>query len=168
MLILSFDVGIKNLAYCLMDSDRNILDWGIINCEASNTTLKMIEELDSIDYLLSADTILIEKQPACNPKMRIISMALYVYFTIRILHEQERKANILFYPAKYKLKCCDEKFEFNVKSKYLKNKKLAVEHTKILIKTHNEFFLKHKKKDDLADCFLQGLSYIIYYLKKTS
>lgn len=30
--ILSFDVGIKNLAYCLLDSDdKSILDWGILN-----------------------------------------------------------------------------------------------------------------------------------------
>jgi hypothetical protein len=166
MLILSFDVGIKNLAYCLIDSDKNILDWDVLNCESSNTTLTMIEKLDSLDYLLGADIILIEKQPAFNPKMRIISNALFVYFTIRILHEQERKAKILFYSAKYKLRCCDVKFEFKVKSKYSKNKKLAVEHTKILLKTHQEFFLKHKKKDDLADCFLQGLSYINFYIKK--
>ncbi len=32
MKILSFDVGIKNLAYCLLESDnRSILDWGILN-----------------------------------------------------------------------------------------------------------------------------------------
>ena len=32
MKILSFDVGIKNLAYCLLSSDKNsIEDWGILN-----------------------------------------------------------------------------------------------------------------------------------------
>jgi len=32
MKILSFDVGIKNLAYCQLDSeDKSILDWGILN-----------------------------------------------------------------------------------------------------------------------------------------
>ena len=31
MKILSFDIGIKNLSYCLLDSSKKILDWGIIN-----------------------------------------------------------------------------------------------------------------------------------------
>ena len=31
MKYLSFDVGIKNLAYCSLNSDKKILDWGIIN-----------------------------------------------------------------------------------------------------------------------------------------
>jgi hypothetical protein len=163
MLILSFDVGIKNLAYCLIDSERNILDWYIINCDASNVTLKLIEELDSLHGLLDADIILIEKQPACNPKMRVVSAALYVYFTLRIIHERNNKAKIIYYPAKYKLKCSDISMEFKTKNKYLQNKKLAIEHTTHLIKTHREFFSKNKKKDDLADCFLQGLSYLLFF-----
>ena len=39
MRILSWDVGIKNLAYCLIDSNDkiNIVEWGIINLlEESN------------------------------------------------------------------------------------------------------------------------------------
>ena len=31
MKYLSFDVGIKNLAYCSLNKDKKILDWGIIN-----------------------------------------------------------------------------------------------------------------------------------------
>ena len=31
MKYLSFDVGIKNLAFCSLNSDKKILDWGIIN-----------------------------------------------------------------------------------------------------------------------------------------
>ena len=44
MNILSFDVGIKNLAYCLVnvvdanDKKFNILDWGVINLMATNKT----------------------------------------------------------------------------------------------------------------------------------
>ena len=31
MSILSFDIGIKNLCYCELSSDKNILDWKIID-----------------------------------------------------------------------------------------------------------------------------------------
>ena len=58
MKLLSFDVGIKNLAYCQLDSeDKSILDWGIINisidptCDHTNkgkccdkTATKMIKD----------------------------------------------------------------------------------------------------------------------------
>ena len=38
MKILSFDVGIKNLAYCLLDTEnKSILDWGIINISVDTT-----------------------------------------------------------------------------------------------------------------------------------
>ena len=38
MKILSFDVGIKNLAYCLLDTtDKSILDWGILNISVDPT-----------------------------------------------------------------------------------------------------------------------------------
>ena len=31
MNILSFDVGIKNLAYCKLNKDQKVMDWNIIN-----------------------------------------------------------------------------------------------------------------------------------------
>ena len=38
MKLLSFDVGIKNLAFCQLDtSDKSILDWGIINISIDPT-----------------------------------------------------------------------------------------------------------------------------------
>lgn len=165
MIILSFDIGIKNLAYCLIDSeDKTILDWNVIDCSGGNEVLKAIEELDSINYLLEADIVLLEKQPSFNPKMRTISTALYVYFILRIQHEQNRMVKIMFYAAKYKLKCCDLVIEHKTKDKYRQNKNLAIAHTRTLVKTHKTFFENNKKKDDLADCFLQAYSYIIFFM----
>ena len=42
---------------------------------------------------------------------------------------------------------------------------MAVEHVKYFLKENNDienlnFFNDHKKKDDLADSYLQGISYI--------
>ena len=52
------------------------------------------------------------------------------------------------------------------KTSYSERKKLSVKYTNTLLYDKNllqdlEFFNKHNKKDDLADCFLQA----IYYLK---
>ena len=164
MIILSFDIGIKNLAYCMIDTeDNSILDWNILDCSGTNETLRVIEEIDSLEYLTEADIVLLEKQPSFNPKMRNISTALYVYFVLRIQHEQSKECKIIFYPAKYKLKCCDITIEHKSKDKYRQNKNLGVVHTRHFLKTHQDFFEKHKKKDDLADCYLQALSYIKFF-----
>ena len=163
MIILSFDVGTKNLAYCQLDSEsKSILDWNVLDCTSNNLILKMISEFDAIPNLLDSDLILIEKQPSFNPKMRIMSTAIYVYFTLRINHERTKNIKIIYYSAKHKLKLCDIKLDRVYKSKYTINKKVAIEQTKILLKNHSflQYFNSHKKKDDLADCYLQALSYI--------
>jgi len=166
MIILSFDIGIKNLAYCMIDTETNdILDWNILDCSGTNETLTVIKTLDEINYILEADIILLEKQPSFNPKMRNISTALYVYFTLRIQHEKNALCKIMFYQPKYKLMCSNTKIEHKTKNKYLQNKKLGIEHTRELIKTHQDFFEKHKKKDDLADCYLQAISYTKFFMK---
>ena len=98
--------------------------------------------------------------------MRNISTALYVYFTLRIQHERNNTCKIIFYPAKYKLMCSNTKIEHKTKSKYLQNKKLGIEHTRERITSHQDFFEKHKKKDDLADCYLQAISYTKFFMKQ--
>ena len=150
--------------------------------------VKLIEELESIPNLLESDTILIEKQPSFNPQMRIISTAIYVYFTLRLNYEKSTKTKILYYSAKNKLKLCNETESLQNKNEqksdgtlrgkkgkrksYYYNKKAAIEQTKIFIENkinqknlwydkYLSFFNKSKKKDDLADSYLQALAYII-------
>lgn len=191
MIILSFDVGIKNLAYCQIDSiTKDILDWNIIDCSVpknQDVIVRLIEELENNSNLLESETILIEKQPSFNPQMRIISTAIYVYFTMRLNYEQNKKIKIIYYSAKNKLKVCNDSESLQAKNEgktdgtlrgkkgkrksYYYNKKAAIEQTKILLQNKiNEkqifynkfldFFNLSKKKDDLADSYLQALSYI--------
>ena len=74
-----------------------------------------------------------------------------------------KNCKIIFYSPKHKLKCCDIVIEHKSKCKYRQNKNLGIVHTRALLKTHKDFFEKHKKKDDLADCFLQALSYNLFF-----
>ena len=46
MIILSFDIGVKNLAYCMIDSEsKSILDWNVLDCTGENETLRVIQEI---------------------------------------------------------------------------------------------------------------------------
>jgi len=189
MILLSFDVGIKNLAYCQLDSKTSdILDWNILDCSISkneNLIVKLIYELENVPNLLDSDVILIEKQPSFNPQMRIISTAIFVYFTLRLNYELSKNTKILYYSAKNKLKLCSETKSIQLKNKnidnlkgkkakskaYYYNKKAAIEQTHVYLQNkilenmlyykYLEFFKNSKKKDDLADSYLQAISYIL-------
>ena len=79
--------------------------------------------------------------------------------------------NILFVSAANKLK----PFIGNKKTTYSERKKISISISKeiILKNTNGNFntekiltmFNKHKKRDDLADCFLQGIWYLLQYNK---
>mgnify|MGYP000250569931 CR=1 FL=1 len=170
-MLLSFDVGVKNLSYVILDGNK-IIDWQILNVETKKgqtQTETLVYTLD--DYLKlfnKCDEVIIEKQPSRNNKMRIIEGLLNAYFVIK--GKCEKKSNIkkvFSYSAKHKLNEYIKKIPgFNGKSGYTARKKLSVEITAKFIenieqkKKFIEQFKASKKKDDLADCLLQGLKYL--------
>ena len=194
-MILSFDIGIKNLAYCLMykdntiDNNNNIkiIDWDIIQLIEDDVKCKGVS-LDAITNVLynklqeifldyDITEVLLENQPVLkNPVMKSIQIILYSFFQYeKVL--MGRDINLIkFINASNKLKLGKNLSEINnsedivkIKSKYTKNKKLAIIYTNHFLQErlieedyikYNEIFNKHKKKDDLSDAFLQGLYYI--------
>ena len=166
--ILSFDIGIKNLAYCYANN-HNIIKWGILNihgkdiAEISENCMLILHGMFS---KIDIDTILIENQPVQkNPTMKTIQILVYSYFiynkTINLM-----KYNIYFVSASKKNKFTTL-FDISIqcKSKYQQNKKRAIECTRLILSNNDEwldFFTKHTKKDDLADSYLQLLSFINY------
>ena len=214
---LSFDVGIKNLAYCVLSGDKDIKQWGIINlnedpicdvhlrkkCDKQSTysvsgdkfvnfcctahskkfkkkkklntsrdlfniskiCINKIRELDLKDI----DFVLIENQPALkNPIMKSIQMIIYTFFMIEgVMNEESNIQKIHMVNARNKLKVYKgPKIECNKKNKYAQNKYLSIEYTKKMIHEDTaefqELFRESKKKDDLADAYLQA----IYWIEK--
>ena len=200
MKILSFDVGIINLAYCIFDSNLSkITHWGIIDlCErcdkatvkvkfsakvpsgkeniakaANDIHINLIKSLDNLPFLLETDYVVIEKQPSFNPKMRIIGGCLQSYFYIRGVVDKniEKITSIEFFSPKHKLKCYtgpELKLESKVKSKYAQTKKMGILIARSKLNELNEtnefkqLFETSKKKDDLADCYLQAITFCLF------
>ena len=212
MNILSFDIGIKNLSFCLLNKEtKHIIDWGIINiscddlchhvntkgnsCDKSATFIhndillcsshsklkqypdkckkvksvnsvynvgrKMVEELDKYPEFIECSDVIVENQPSLkNPTMKSIQMMVYSYFLIKGKCSKLEMIN-----ARNKLKVYNgPKISCDIQNKYKKNKFLAIEYCKEMIKDEEDKFVElytnSKKKDDLADSYLQGIYYI--------
>ena len=171
MLVLSFDVGIINLAYCIFNTSTcKIHHWEIIKINTDNLYINLIKELDLRKHLLNVEIVLIEKQPSFNPKMRIIAGCLQTYFFIRGMVDQIEHPikSVEFFSPKNKLKCYTGAvltIDSKTKSKYSKTKKMGIliAETKLNeyseTKENKELFRTTNKKDDLSDCYLQALTW---------
>lgn len=135
-----------------------------------NLKFNLVKCLDQRKEILlnNADVVLIENQPSFkNPVMKAISDTLYTWFMIRGIVDKDINKSIIqkirFISPSNKLK------EFNQKSiedasenaKYSATKKLSVINTQTILTSYElknwlNVLHSHHKKDDMADCFLQG------------
>ena len=171
--ILSFDIGIRNLAYCHIQYDSEskqceIQNWDIINLCFEDEKVKQISLLTICNRLIdslhtkgfdSTMTIVIENQPVLtNPTMKSIQMMVFTYFVCMGNEE------VLFFSPRQKfLAYKGPIIECTLKSKYARRKKLGILYCQYFIKKNEDylsFFNTHKKKDDLSDCLLQALSFL--------
>ena len=130
-------------------TDKTLVDYGIELKKEFENKLKN----DKIDL------ILIENQ--IGPlalRMKCLQGMIMQHFIEKNIN------NIIPISASNKLK----EFLGNKKTTYSERKKASIEITKKILIENNyvnkwyDFFVKHKKKDDLADCFLQ----VKWYIKK--
>lgn len=161
----------------------HVLEWQVLNLqpepenpltspEKTKSKTKPKMELDtlstilyrSMDEMFEAqphypDVVLIENQPALkNPIMKTIQMLIYSYFHGRS-YWRSLGTTIKFMSATEKLK----PFEIN-STDYAGRKKAAIHYVRMIfaeVSRRRQFFDSHKKKDDLADSFLQGLAWAI-------
>lgn len=143
-----------NVIEVLNANTINLIDLGI------NLKKEFNELFDKYD-LHSIDIILLENQisPIAN-RMKTIQGMIAQYFI------NCSNYNIEFMSAANKLKL----FNNNKNTTYAERKKLSIQYTQELLFKKNminylEFFNKNNKKDDLADCLLQGIYYLSTFNK---
>ena len=159
MPILSIDVGIRNLAMCLIDeTDKHVLEWDVsgVPPQCDNLFVSLRDHLDEKPWVLTAHTILIEKQPGQNKTMKSVENFLHTYFIIRC-----PQSETIIYDARHKV----PDVVGSGKEMYRKRKQTAVIRCREFLneepnKHWRELFVHSKKKDDLADTVLQALSFI--------
>lgn len=126
----------------------------------------IVDKLQKKDNFLEVDLVVIENQPALkNPTMKSIQMMIYSYFLIQGISSKESSIkDIQMINARNKLKAyTGPKIECEIKDKYKKTKFLGIEYCKYMIQESNQvdqwiqLFTNSKKKDDLADAYLQGM-----------
>lgn len=181
MKVLSFDIGIKNLAFAKLDAEtREVLEWDVVDImkEGSSSKPDFHELTDGLLRVLhdrfadeDADVVLIENQPALvNPVMKSVQMMIYTFFKIKAFHEGT-ELPVKFVAAAGKLKlahkdACDLS-HITTKDKYRRNKLTSIALCRSFLDLTREtngrwtgFFDAHKKKDDLADSCGLALHYI--------
>ena len=133
---------------------------------------KLFKALEERQNLLNCDIVVVENQPSFkNPRMKTISGCVYDYYVIRgIFDKNVTKSTITgvhFMSPSNKLKLADNgdtkelvKLKGDDSKTYKLTKQLGIKYCNEMISSFPEWVLcfnSHKKKDDMADCFLQGM-----------
>lgn len=159
MRVLSFDVGIKNLAFCDVtfgDAETMVNRLGVINVSAktvsgtiSNISRTLRETFSETPY----DHVVIENQPSFkNPKVKTVQTAIHAWF----VHDNPYQSVVLYSPKCKNQLCCllnEEEYPKN----YREAKKQTVRTSRSILGTG--FFAG--KADDVADAFLQAVHFFL-------
>ena len=194
MIIIGWDIGIKNLAYCIVKLDEknrsySIIDWNIIDLRSNDEicngkkcakiSLKdlsrsLYENLEENKLLQTFDYTIIENQPVLkNPTMKSVQMILYSYFAFKSLKMKEFK-DLLLMNAGNKMKVYTKEIEpektekiYKLKSKYSRNKKLSILHTELILEEQqNTEWLDFFKKNKKKDDLADAFLMCLFFLKK--
>jgi hypothetical protein len=173
-----------NLNITMLDRNKLQLE------EIYQSMVIKLDELLKNNIFQNVYTILIEKQPPKNPRMKSIMSSLQSYFIIRAtidkIYMNVDIKDIHLINAKNKLSVYETNLNYpkiddnSVANNKKKNKNAEYEHRKYLSVKYTENILLHysqneeyeylknciennesiTKKDDLTDCYLQGRFYI--------
>jgi hypothetical protein len=178
--ILSFDIGIKNMAYCFAKVANNNLDLLNLNKvdlnlgKKANIQMIIDSTIEFLDVIINQEltidpnellVILIECQ--MTSVMKTIQTTINTYFKL-IGRFGGYIIETIYLSPKHKLNIINKYDDKIQNSAYKQNKMDAIYFCKFLLETtyHKPEFLEiynnTKKKDDISDAFLM----IIYYYEK--
>lgn len=189
--ILGFDVGVKNLAYCAIEvrdkveESADVILWEVISLAEPKEKIPSIAELSgrlfmALDELSeklekfghnNIDTVLIENQPSrLNGSMKSIQMMIYSYFQLR-KHWEGKARSVQMVSAAQKIAAHlypDMELPEIPTGKvgYALNKWKAIQYGNMYIKndpTLVEYIKQYKKKDDAFDAML----HVVAWLRKS-
>ena len=196
MLYISFDIGVKNLALCILkqtDSLIEVIDWRVItlaekkkdinglNAISENLFYELDNIVGSIEELKyeKIDYVLIENQPSnLNGIMKSIQLLIFSYFML-LKHWDKLSLNVLLINASLKLQYHTFKPEPLIKfdsqrtkkeqkrDKYRNNKNDGIEITKYYIKD-NKFLHDYFTKHKKKDDLADTLLQTVSYIKKNN
>ena len=205
VVVLSFDVGIRNLAFAVVTLERRSVAAAAVAAAddddepdlASLLTVRVLRSIDTTRYLggcsarsvnkipvqvlaraliraldasledaldgLVPDHILVENQPCMkNPRMKSMQMLILGYFARAYLDTPA--VDIRMFQPRDKLSVYrGEPVACALKSAYSRRKRLAVEYTRRMLgpeTARRTGFDVSKKKDDLADAYLQAATFV--------
>ena len=180
--LLSFDIGIKNMAYCfaIINDNENENDLIIkaidkidLNCSNNNIQNIIDNTIEFLDDLMiklnlenTNDKLIILIECQMTSIMRTIQTCINTYFKLVGKH-LNLDIETIYVSPKHKLKIMDKYSDIIVSNKHKQNKLDAIYYASHLLETvyKNDEILKiinsHKKKDDLCDTFLMCVYYHI-------
>lgn len=175
--VASFDVGLKNMSFCVIDFNKNdfiIKKWSNISLRGKNVsdyTIDVIEKLRSHNFGC-LDYVLIEQQINRNTQMKVISHVLQTFFLCDLNLQNHR---VQFVSPKKRLdmsspfhgtvvQFCKDQMALNSVYTRKEYKLLSISIAEKYLSSENQkywkdFFFSSKKKDDLADSFVQAIAW---------
>ena len=162
-MLLSFDLGIKNMGACALKNNGEIVAWELLNINSTKIS-DIVISLDSwISCVLSQCTerpiqIVLERQPWRNRKTTRLLVIMETFFTVaypsfilnKVLSNNKWKYINMIVPVTYNERkskivdiCKSKLSQSNDNNKWL------------------EWYNEQQKKDDLADAYIQALVILI-------
>jgi hypothetical protein len=163
MIILSFDIGIKNLAYCLTGHDGNITHWDVVTLapNAANASIQtccvgLVRELGKIEDLIVTNdrvVVLIEQQTATNVRMKVLSHCIQVFF--------EKPPRRHDYVVRFCATAVKGLGSWGSGDRAAIKKEAVRKAAELLVGAPEwaKVLAQARKKDDLADCYLQSVGF---------